>query len=162
MAEDRLLSTIANGKTSTQMTGFSVQAGGKLYNSEITAITNYLLTWERFDQSPAIPVRLLRPPAADPTDLQPLGLPKFPPLRGDGEAGRRLFLMVCSSCHGNDRRGFIGPDLLHSWNTVFPELLLKSIVKNGVPGSLMIGNEARTSPLSAKNIDDLLLFLLHQ
>jgi len=159
MAEDRLLNTITNGKTSTQMTAFAIQFGGKLFNSEIAAIARYIRTWEQFDEPPALPERLLRPPAADPTELLPISLARFPPLHGDSEAGRRIFLAGCSRCHGPDRGGYIGPNLRQPWNTIFPELRVKSILKTGIPGSLMVGNNRRTPALSAKSLDDLLVFL---
>lgn len=160
MSWEKLTSIIANGKTSTQMRGFSMQAGGKLYGGEISAISRYILTWEAFGGPPALPSRILEPPAMDPAELKPIGLPRFPPVLGDAAQGHRIYIRFCSRCHGIDRQGMVGPKVRPPWNTLYPELWFKSIIKNGVPDTLMVASdrlpEAR---LSARAIDDLVIFL---
>lgn len=161
MKEAEIRKIVENGKTSTQMTGFSVLAGGKLKNSEIDAILAYILTWEKFDGQPAIAAELLRPPQTDPAELLPIGLPRFPLVRGDKANGRRLFLQECSRCHNADRSGFVGRRLLPPWDSMRPDLFLKSTIKNGVPGTLMVNySEKPDGALSPKQVDDLVTFLL--
>ncbi len=160
---EALKKIIENGKTSTQMTGFGLLAGGKLKSSEIDAIAGYITVFESFDGSPAIAAELLKPPAIEPTDLQPIGLPRFPPVDGNVKEGRRLFMEHCSRCHNSDRSGYIGRRLLPPWNSMRPDLFLKSTLKRGIPGSLMQGfTENAEIILGSKQIDDLVAFLLGQ
>ena len=160
MSGDNLRKIVANGKTSTQMTGFAVVAGGKLVDSEIEAIVAYVVAWENFGGPPAIARQLLVPPAGNPGDLRPIGLPRFPEVEGDEERGRLLYRSQCSRCHNPDRSGFIGPSLLGPWESFRPDLFLKATVKSGVPGTLMPAFGTMTkAKLSPREIDDVVAFL---
>ncbi len=163
MSPESLRKIVENGKTSTQMSGFGVLAGGKLKNSEIEAILSYITTWENMSGPPAIPPELLVPPASDPAALRSVGLPRFPPVQGDASVGRVLYLTNCSRCHNPDRSGYIGRRLLPPWDGMRPDLLLKATVKSGIPGSLMpaFATDAN-GQLRPKDIDDVVSFLLSE
>ncbi len=161
MSPENLRKIVENGKTSTQMSGFGMLAGGKLKNSEIEAILVYIATWENMSGPPALAPELLVPPALDPGALRPLGLPRFPPVQGDERGGRVLYLTNCSRCHNPDRSGYIGRRLLAPWEGMRPDLFLKATVKSGIPGSLMpaFATDAK-GKLRPKEIDDVVAFLL--
>lgn len=158
---DQLKKIVEKGKTSTQMSGFSVLAGGKLPESEIEAILAYIATWENLSSPPAIAPELLIPPATDPANLRPIGLPQFPGVQGDARKGRELYLITCSRCHSPDRRGYLGPRLLPPWDGMRPDLFLKATIKSGIPGSFMQAFAAASNAkLNPKEIDDIISFLL--
>lgn len=159
MQPAQLRKIIEMGKTSTQMTGFSLLAGGRLKNSDIDAVTRYIAAWEQADAPLAIAPELLVPPAVDPSALRPTGLPRFPKVAGDPARGGTVFAALCSRCHGADRQGLVGRRLLPPWPGLRPDLLLKSTIKNGIPGSLMPSFGVR-GILSPKQVDDLVTFLL--
>ncbi len=161
VSTENLRKIVENGKTSTQMSGFAVLAGGTLKQSEIEALLRYITTWESMSGPPAIAPELLIPPASDPAGLRPLGLVRFPPVQGDVKIGRVLYLTHCSTCHNPDRSGYIGRRLLPPWDGMRPDLFLKATVKSGIPGSLMPGfaTDAK-STFRPKEIDDLVSFLL--
>ena len=163
MSPQNLRKIVENGKTSTQMSGFAVLAGGKLKGSEIEAILSYIATWENMSGPPALAPELLVPPASDPAALRPVGLPRFPPVQGDARVGRVLYLTNCSRCHNPDRSGYIGRRLLPPWEGMRPDLFLKATLKSGIPGSLMpaFATDAN-GKLRPKEIDDVVSFLLSE
>jgi mono/diheme cytochrome c family protein len=163
MSPENLRKVVENGKTSTQMSGFGMLAGGKLKGSEIEAILSYITTWERMSGPPALAPELLIAPASDPTALRSVGLPRFPPVQGDARVGRVLYLTNCSRCHNPDRSGYIGRRLLPPWEGMRPDLFLKATLKRGIPGSLMpaFATDAN-GKLRPKEIDDVVSFLLSE
>jgi mono/diheme cytochrome c family protein len=163
MSPENLRKIVENGKTSTQMSGFGVLAGGKLKNSEIEAILSYITTWENMSGPPALAPELLVPPASDPAALRSVGLPRFPLVQGDARVGRVLYFANCSRCHNPDRSGYIGRRLLPPWDGMRPDLFLKATLKGGIPGSLMpaFATDAN-GKLRPKEIDDVVSFLLSE
>lgn len=161
-----LRKTVENGKTSTQMRGFGVLAGGKLKNSDIAAIVAYIEAWENLGAPVAIAPELLKPPSLNPADLRPIGLPRFKAVAGDAAKGREIYLLNCSRCHGHDRAGHIGRRLTPPWQSPRPDLFVKSTIKNGIPGSLMpsfsanAGSGPASANLSPRQIDNIVAFLL--
>lgn len=152
--------TVANGKTSTQMKAFSRMKGGELKNSEIDAVVRYITAWERAGQPLAIAPRLLQAPDTDPAMLRPVGLPRFPTVKGDRPKGERIFAANCTRCHGTSGQGYIGRRLAKRWGVVRPDLRIKSIVKQGVPGSPMPAwSQNAGGPLGAMDVDDLVIFV---
>ncbi len=159
---EKLQKMIERGKTSTQMSGFALLAGGKLKNSDIAAIMSYITLWEGYGQPLAIAPELLKPPSVNPSDLLPVGLPRFPLVTGDVVLGESLYLMHCSRCHANDRTGYIGRALTPPWLSLRPDLFLKSTIKSGIANSLMRPfSEDAGGGLSSKQIDSLVVFLLN-
>jgi mono/diheme cytochrome c family protein len=155
-SEETVRKTITNGKTSTQMTPFSRMLGGKLNNSDISAIVAYIMIFEKLGESPALAQIVTEPPQADPADMLPIGLPQFPKVAGDTANGARLYARHCARCHGMDGEGYIGRPLAKDWMVLRPDLMVKAILKQGAPGSPMPAwSQNAGGPLSAKEIDDL-------
>ncbi len=151
--------TIVNGKTSTQMKPFAVMNGGELNNREIQAIVAYISVWEQFDAPPAIAPVLMTPPATDASALKPIGIPRFPAVHGNAGRGEALFAGKCSVCHGMRGRGYIGPSLVKDWPVVRDDLYIKSVIKQGVPGTSMPGWSEGKTILSPEQIDDVVMLL---
>jgi mono/diheme cytochrome c family protein len=159
--EETIRKTIASGKTSTQMTPFSRMLGGKLSNREISGIVNYIMTFEKFGEAPALAEIVTQPPKADPAALLPIGLPRFPKVVGDLTNGARLYALNCTRCHGVSGEGYAGRRLAKTWMVLRPDLLVKSILKKGVPGSSMPAwSQNRGGPFSAKEIEDVVTAVL--
>lgn len=160
-SEETVRKTVTNGKTATQMTAFSRMLGGKLSNAEISAIVAYIMIFERLGASPALAQIVTEPPQADPADMLPIGLPQFPRIAGDAANGARLYARHCTTCHGMWGEGHVGRPLAKDWLVLRPDLMIKSILKQGVPGSPMPAWTQNTGgPLSAKEIDDVVTQVL--
>lgn len=160
MQPDTVRRFIREGKTSTQMTAFSRMLGGPLKTAEIDDIVRYITAWEEKKEPLAIAGALMIPPAADPGELKPLRLPRFKQVQGNNANGSRLFRRHCMVCHGGRGEGVIGPALAADKLGVRPDLYLKSVVKQGIPGTVMRSWElSRKGPLSARDIEDLVGFL---
>jgi mono/diheme cytochrome c family protein len=161
VATDTLTRTIVNGKTSTQMTPFSRMRGGNLRNKEIEDIVAYIETWEKLGGPLALPSALTKAPEVDPAALIPIGLPKFPPVKGDARQGAQLYSRYCKRCHGSSGEGYLGPRLAKTWWSLRPDLTVKSFIKQGVPGSIMPAwSQNAGGTLSAKEIEDLVTHIL--
>ena len=158
---EKLEKVIEKGKTSTQMGGFGILAGGKLKKSEIAAIMSYITLFEKYQRPLAIAPELLEPPSTNPSDLLPIGLPQFPLVAGDVALGKKSYMIKCSRCHGADRAGYIGANLKPPFSTLRPDLFLKSIIKMGIANSMMRPfSDNEGGGLSPKEIDSLVAFLL--
>lgn len=158
---EMLVRTISEGKTSTQMKGFSRLRGGKLKSSEIKSVATYITTWETKGEPLAIAEQLMTPPAFDPAEFVPVRLPRFQTITGDTTAGTTLFSRNCTICHGTRGEGYLGPSLRAGKSVLRPDLYLKSIIKQGVPGSIMRSwSSISRGNLSAKDIDDIVSTLL--
>lgn len=153
---------ITEGKTSTQMKPFSKVLGGNLKKKEINAIADYILKWEKDGEPPAISSELMTPPAFDPDQFKPKRLTRFRLVRGDKDSGKQFFKRNCVNCHGVAREGFIGPEL-RDFENLRPDLYVKSVLKKGVPGSLMNSwDKSKGGAFTAKSIDDVTVFLTVQ
>ncbi len=161
MDVDNLERLIINGKVSTQMTPFSRMKGGELTGQEIRDIVYYITTWERFGERLALPSLVMKAPEDDPSALKPIPLPSFPAVKGDIKEGSILFVQHCSGCHGKMGEGYIGRSLVKKWWVLRFDLTIKSIIKDGVPGSLMPAwSQNSGGELGAKEIDDLVSLLV--
>lgn len=150
---------VTEGKTSTQMRPFSKVLGGNLRKNEIMAIVDYMLKWEADGEPPAIASELMTPPSFDPDQFKPMRLTRFRVIRGDREAGQKLFAHNCTGCHGRAGEGIIGPEL-SEFESLRPDLYVKSVLKKGVPGSLMDSwDQSKKGAFPAKAIDDVTAFL---
>jgi mono/diheme cytochrome c family protein len=77
------------------------------------------------------------------------------------QRGAQLFAENCAVCHGADGQGRVGATLKKDWPSIRPDLTVRSIITNGVPGSAMPAwNLAKGGPLSNEQIDDLVYFIL--
>jgi mono/diheme cytochrome c family protein len=75
--------------------------------------------------------------------------------------GARLFADNCAVCHGVNGQGRVGATLAKNWPSVRPDLTVKNIITNGVPGSRMPAwGEAKGGPLTSAEIDALTAYIL--
>ncbi len=161
LTPDQLKKTIEEGKRSTQMTPFARKFGGPLGNSDIEAIVNYILVWEQLDAPPALPAAVLVEPTPDPAASLPIPLPEFPPVEGDPVQGAEIYTQYCLKCHGPAGEGGIGPRLARRWLSIRPDLTIKSVIKQGVPGTLMPAWDQGTGgPLNGEKVDHLTALIL--
>jgi mono/diheme cytochrome c family protein len=162
MTPDQLQKRIEEGKRSTQMTPFARKFGGPLGVSEIEAIVNYIMVWEQFDAPPALPAAVLVEPTPDPAASTPVPLPEFPLVAGDPLRGADIYAQYCVDCHGPAGEGGLGPRLARRWLSVRPDLTIKSVVKQGVPGTLMSAfDQGAGGPLNGEAVDDVVTYVLN-
>ena len=91
-----------------------------------------------------------------------IGLTQAPAqAQADDGVGARLFAENCAVCHGADGQGRVGATLAKDWPSIRPDLTVKTIIENGVPGSPMIAwSQAKGGPFSAAEIDALVNYIL--
>jgi mono/diheme cytochrome c family protein len=77
------------------------------------------------------------------------------------ELGARLYAENCAVCHGPEGQGRTGARLAKDWPSIRPELTVRTIIANGVQGSLMPAwSQANGGPLSDAEIDAIMKFIL--
>jgi mono/diheme cytochrome c family protein len=75
--------------------------------------------------------------------------------------GARLYQANCAVCHGENGQGRIGATLNKNWPSIRPDLTVKNVIENGIPGTPMIAwSQANGGPLTTDEIDDLTYFIL--
>lgn len=75
--------------------------------------------------------------------------------------GAQLYTENCAVCHGVNGEGRIGATLAKDWPSIRPDLDIKSIIVNGVPGSFMPPwGKAKGGPLEDAEIDALEAYIL--
>jgi len=91
-----LRNIISNGQPNFGMSPFGVEFGGPLEGEQISAIVEYMRSWET------------NPPVDLPPDIISVtpSAPDEPSL-----SGSKIFASICSSCHGQNGEGGIGPAL---------------------------------------------------
>ncbi len=78
-----------------------------------------------------------------------------------GASGERLYAENCAVCHGAQGQGRIGATLAKDWPSIRPDLTVKTIIENGVPGSVMPAwSQAKGGPLTSAEIDALATYIL--
>ncbi len=83
------------------------------------------------------------------------------PTEGQLELGARLFAENCAVCHGLEGQGRVGAELAKNWPSVRPDLTVKNIIINGVPGSRMPAwGEAKGGPLNTEQVEALTAYIL--
>lgn len=75
--------------------------------------------------------------------------------------GAQLFAENCAVCHGEDGQGRVGATINKDWPSIRPDLTVKNVIENGIPGSVMPAwSEEKGGPLSADQIDALVYYIL--
>ena len=148
----RVRSVIANGVPGTFMPAWSREIGGPLNESEIDAITEYILSWN-------ITGPELIYPTSTPISYEKMEPP--PNVTGDPNSGALLFNQNCALCHGQEGQGRIGATIAKDWPSIRPDLLVKSMIERGVEGTAMPAwSQEFGGPLSDEEIDNLVAYLL--
>lgn len=143
---------ITNGVPGTPMVAWSQANGGPLTEADIDDVTYYILSWQAGG-----------PPDVDlgPTPTRGPTLAPVPEVSGDPNLGAVLFAENCAVCHGSDGQGRIGATLDQNFPSIRPDLTVRAVIVNGVPGSPMPAwSQANGGPLSEGQIDDLTAFVL--
>ena len=77
------------------------------------------------------------------------------------QRGAQLYAENCAVCHGLNGEGRVGATLAKDWPSIRPDLVVKTIIENGVPGSPMPAwSQVNGGPLSAEDIDALVFYIL--
>jgi mono/diheme cytochrome c family protein len=77
------------------------------------------------------------------------------------ELGAQLFAENCAVCHGANGEGRVGVELSKDWPSIRPDLLVKSAIEEGVPGSPMPAwSQENGGPLTDAEIEALTLYIL--
>lgn len=75
--------------------------------------------------------------------------------------GALLYEQNCIMCHGSYGEGRVGATLSKNWPSIRPDLTIRTIIRNGVPGSVMPAwSQSNGGPLSEKQIDALVAYIL--
>lgn len=83
------------------------------------------------------------------------------PLSEDLTEGALLYEQNCIMCHGPYGEGRVGATLAKNWPSIRPDLTVRTIITNGVPGTVMPPwSETKGGPLSESQIDSLVAFIL--
>lgn len=77
------------------------------------------------------------------------------------EEGAALYAQNCAVCHGPNGEGRAGATLAKDWPSIRPDLTVKTIIENGVPGSPMPAwSQVNGGPFSPQQIEALVYFIL--
>ena len=77
------------------------------------------------------------------------------------ELGAQLYAENCVVCHGANGQGRVGATLAKDWPSIRPDLTVKTIISNGVPGSRMPAwSQANGGPFSDAEIEALTQYIL--
>lgn len=75
--------------------------------------------------------------------------------------GAQLFADNCVVCHGQNGEGRVGATLAKDWPSIRPELTVRTIIEQGVPGSVMPAwGQEYGGPFSSNEVDALLTYIL--
>lgn len=75
--------------------------------------------------------------------------------------GAQLYAENCAVCHGENGEGRVGATLAKNWPSIRPDLTVREIIVNGVPGSPMPAwSQQNGGPFTEAQIDDLVYFIL--
>jgi mono/diheme cytochrome c family protein len=77
------------------------------------------------------------------------------------DRGAQIYRDNCAVCHGENGEGRVGATLAQEWPSIRPDLTVRTVISNGVQGSVMPAwSEANGGPLSEAQIDDVTYFIL--
>lgn len=143
---------IEQGVPGSVMPAWGQEHGGPFGSTEIDALMMYILTWQTGnlpDLAP-LPTATLRP-----------ALSPVPDVEGDPNRGAELFDENCVMCHGANAEGRVGATLAKAWPGIRPDLTIKTIIANGIPGSTMPAwSQENGGPLTNQDQNDLVAFIM--
>jgi mono/diheme cytochrome c family protein len=150
--DQQIKTTVENGLPGTTMPAWSKAKGGPFSDEDINSIVAYILSWQT-GTAPPVPTRIPsspRPPITPPANVE-----------GDPNRGAMVFDENCILCHGPNGEGRLAPRLQIDWASNRPDLLVKSIVENGIAGSTMPAwSQEKGGPLTKEEIKDTVAFLI--
>lgn len=77
------------------------------------------------------------------------------------QQGAQLFAENCAMCHGETGEGRVGATLNQNWPSIRPDLTIRTVIEDGVEGSLMPAwSQENGGPLSSDQIDALTAYIL--
>lgn len=77
------------------------------------------------------------------------------------ELGARLYAENCAVCHGDSGQGRVGANLSKNWPSIRPDLTIRTIILNGVPGTAMPAwSQALGGPLTVEEVDAIVTYIL--
>jgi mono/diheme cytochrome c family protein len=80
---------------------------------------------------------------------------------GTIEMGARLFSENCAVCHGFDGMGRVGANLDKNWPSIRPDLRVRAVIANGVPGTFMPAwSQENGGPLMEAEVDAITAYIL--
>jgi mono/diheme cytochrome c family protein len=148
----RVKTSIEAGVSGSLMPAWSKENGGPLTDDQIEALTLYILSWE----TGGIPSLSPTPTYTPHPPITPI-----PDVEGDPNRGAVLYAENCAMCHGPKGEGRVGATLAKNWPSVRPDLQVKTITEQGVPGSPMPAwSRENGGPLSDEDINDVVAFVL--
>ncbi len=148
----RVRETIERGVSGTFMPAWGLSNGGPLSDQELDAVTFYILSWQS-----GVPIFTF--PTQTPRSRLVLTPP--PGITGDPNRGAILFDSNCALCHGPDGEGRIGANLNKDWASIRPDLRVKTVIENGVEGSVMPPwSQEHGGPFSDQDINDITAYVL--
>jgi mono/diheme cytochrome c family protein len=77
------------------------------------------------------------------------------------EEGAQLYAENCLVCHGDQGQGRVGATLAKNWPSIRPDLTIRAVIADGVPGSPMPAwSQAQGGLFSDSQIDALVAYIL--
>jgi len=75
--------------------------------------------------------------------------------------GALIYRENCAVCHGSEGEGRVGASLAKNWPSIRPDLTVRTIIINGVPGTAMPAwSDENGGPLDSNQIDALVAYIL--
>jgi len=75
--------------------------------------------------------------------------------------GQQLYAENCAVCHGENGEGRVGATLAKDWPSIRPELTVRTIIEQGVPGSVMPAwGQEYGGPFGSGEVEALLMYIL--
>jgi mono/diheme cytochrome c family protein len=139
------------GVPGSAMPAWSQDKGGPLSESEIDALVAYILSWETGEPFDYIPraTATFRPP------ITPLA-----EMDGDPNRGAVLYDENCAVCHGPEGQGRVGATLAKDWPAIRPDISIRIVIANGIPGSAMPAwSQDKGGPMADQDIADMTAFI---
>lgn len=148
----RVRETIERGVSGTFMPAWGLSYGGPLSDQELDALTFYILSWQSGVPIYTYPTQTPRPRSV---------LTPAPGISGDPNRGAILYDSNCALCHGEEGEGRVGASLNKDWSSIRPDLRVKSVIENGIAGSVMPAwSQANGGPLPDQDISDITAYIL--